>query len=228
MLNYLRRKKKELFNRNKEVPATEQFYTPLRIALHSTLKIDSVDMITLKGALHPLFVQPKGDLVVNAIGTFVMDGNKVYQVYVEDEAIEEFILQFVEGKDYRTGELRVDEVTLYKQVVTIEPSTEASLERALADIGFQEIELDEVKYNRLWGDQFTEKYNFETFVENVVTPQGKEQYTDNYILYGREINSITGEPVMEYLLVGLEENETEAQIMMQVGLQLNTTDIEVQ
>lgn len=219
---------KSKFKKDTDVPSTEQFYTPLRVALHSTISIDSVDMITLGEALHPKFVSPSGDCEVLAIGTINFDGTQVYQLYLQDSAYEEFILQVVEGKEHRTGDATVDEVTLYKQVVTIEPETETALERVLNDIGFTDIELDGVKYERMWGDQYTEKLDFRTFKETVVTPTGTVYYTDNYILYGRPIRNIVGDEITENLLVGLEENENEAQIMMQLGLQLNVNDIKVQ
>lgn len=224
MWNYMKRK----LRRDKEVPATERFYSPLRIALHSTIELNSVDMVTLTDALNPLFVQPQGDLEVLAVGKFEIDGMVVYRFYLQDTAEEEFILQLVEGKDHRTGDPKVDELTLYKQVVTLEPETETSLTRALNDIGYTTIELDGVQYDRYWGDQYTEKMDFRSFNETVVTPTDVNHFVDNYILYGRTIQGITGEDVTEFLLVGLEEDDDQAQIMMQLGLQLNNTDVKVQ
>lgn len=226
MWNYA--KKKLGIGGNKEVPVTEQFYTPLRIALHSTIDLNTIDMLVLQGTLNPLFKLPAGSCEVLAIGNMDYDGTPVYQVYIKDGAGEEFILQIVEGKDYRTQEPKADEITLFKQVVTFEPETEASLERTLNEIGFMDIELDGVVYQRLWGDNFTEKLDFRTYKEKVVTPGGEVSYTNNYVLYGREVEGVTGEPLTEFLLVGLEENETSAQIMMQVGLQMSQSDIQVQ
>lgn len=225
MLNYFKQK---MGGGNKPTPSNEAFYSPMRIALHSTLTLNTVDMITLQDSLHSLFVQPRGDLVVLGIGTMDMDGTTVYQVYAQDEAEEEFVLQIVEGKDFRTGEKKVDEVTLYKQVVTLQPETQASMERALNDIGYMDLELDGVKYDRVWGDQFTEKMDFRKYYERVVLPTETQNFTNEYLLYGREITGLTGEALVEYLLVGLEENADSAQIMMQVGIQLNVSDITVQ
>ena len=222
MMNYLKSK----FKKQKSA-AEKGFYTPLRVALHSTLRLNTVDMVTLNGIIHPLFVQPSGSLEVLAIGNFDMGGTQVHQIYVKDEAEEEYILQVVEGNDYRSGDVKVDEVTLYKQVVTLEPDTEDSLNRVLNDIGFLNIKLDGIEYDRIWGDQFTEKMDFRHYNETVQTPTGTDHYENNYLLYGREVESMTGDKVAELLLVGLEESDDEAQVMMQLGLQLNINDIEV-
>ena len=220
---------KNKFGKDTEVPATEQFYTPLRIGLHSTVSLQLVDMLVLGQVLHPSFVAPKGDLEVLAIGTIDDSGTPIHQVYVKDTADEEFILQIVEGKDYRTQEPMVDEITLYRQVVTLEPETETSLDRYLNDIGFDTMELDDVAFNRLWGDDYTEKADFRKFEEDVITPAGKEHFMNDWLLYGREIeNPIGDENVVEFLLVGIEESNDVAQIMMQLGLKLDPTDVTVQ
>jgi hypothetical protein len=165
---------------------------------------------------------------VLAIGIMDMDGVNVNQIYTQDNANEEFIIQLVEGKDYRTNQPQINEINLFKQVVTIEPETDTSLRRALGDIGFTTIQLDGITYNRLWGDPYTEKMDFKIYHETVVSPQGTEHYVNNYILYGRDITSLTDNVVQEFLLVGLEEDEDQAQIMMQLGLTLNINDISVQ
>lgn len=214
--------------REKELPPTEQFYSPLRIALHSTIELTTVDMLILQEQLHPSFVLPQPPLSVMAIGKMTRNNVPIYRVYLEDSSGEQYVLQIVEGKDFRTQEPKVDEVALFQQVVTLEPETEASLDRALSDIGFMDIDLDGIVYDRLWGDQFTEKLPFVRLSETTVEPSGVKQYTNEYVLYGRTFDNPVGdEPVTEFLLVGLEQDEGAAQIMMQVGLKLHTTDVSV-
>ncbi len=225
-INYL---KKKFGIGNREVPLTEAFHSPLRISLYSTIKLETVDLLVLQSALHPDFVIPNGDLEVLAIGKFDMDGTPIHQIYSRDQAGEEFILQIVEGKDYRSQEPIVDEITLFKQVVTLEPETENSVNQQLATIGFQVLVVNDVTYHRIWGDAYTEKADFRIYDEAVITPAGVENYTNQWLLYGREIESpVGGGSINEYLLVGIEENESTAQIMMQVGLALNRTDVLVQ
>lgn len=226
MLNYL--KKKFGFNNDKEVPTVEQFYTPMRIALHSTVLLDATDLMLLQSNMHPSMKIPIGQLEVLAIGKVDMDGIPVHRVYVMDTQGEEFVLQLTEGKDYRSQKPVVDEIILFKEAVSFEPETESSMSRALNDIGFMDLELDDVKYDRMWGDEFTEKMDFRTYSENIVTPGGTQQATDNYILYGRTISGVVGDDTNEFLLVGIEENETDAQIVMQVGIQLHPNVIQIQ
>ena len=226
MFNYI--KSKLGSEKDKDVPATEQFYTPLRIALHSTLDIRTVDLIMLKDNMHPAMVIPKGQCEVMAIGKFSLDGTPVHQVYLRDSSGEEFTLQIAEGKDYRSQKPTVEEILLFKQIVALEPETEASLERALSNIGFSDIEIDDVRYERIWGDPFTEKMEFRKFNEQIITPGETKNFTDEYILYGRTIQDITGESQPEFLLVGLEEEDTGAQLAMHVGIKINVTDVVVQ
>jgi len=226
IVQYLKRK---LGIGGREVPLTETFHSPLRVALHSTIRLETVDLLVLKSVLHPDFVVPDGDLQMLAIGGFDLDGVPVHQLYVRDQSGEEFVLQLVEGKDYRSQTPSVDEITLFRQIATLEPETETALNRELANIGFHELTVGDIVYHRLWGDTYTEKAEFRTYDEKVITPAGVETYTNQWLLYGREVESpIGGDPINEYLLVGLEENESAAQLMMQVGIALNQSDISVQ
>lgn len=220
--------KKKFGSKDKDVPVTEQFYTPLRIALHSTIELQTIDMLILDTVLHPAFNLPQGSLEVLAVGKFDMDGVPIHQVYARDESGTEYILQLVEGKDYRTQEPTLDEATLYQQIVSLQPETRASLDRYLGELGFMTIEVDGIEYNRIWGDAFTEKADFRMYREKVVTPAGKEEFTNEWLLYGREIDHpVGGGKVTELLIVGMEEGGGMGQILMQVGLKLNTSDIKV-
>ncbi len=219
---------KQKWGKDKDVPAQEQFYSPLRIGLHSTITVNTVDLLLMVDQLNPFYKLPSGDMSVLAIGTFTLDGNKVYQVYTEDPAGEEFILRIVEEEDFHTGEPKVAEVNLFKQVFSQAPETEIGLQSLLANVGLLQIELEGITYDRLWGDQFTEKLDFRTLNETVVTPRDEVVYVDNYILYGRDLTDVLGNEVTESLIVGIEEDDDRAQVIMQAGLSINISDIEVQ
>ena len=215
---------------DKDIPAAEQFYSPLRIALHSTIELTVVDMMILKESLHPKFTLPQPPMSVLAIGKLEMLNTPMYRVYLKDSGGEEYILQIVEGEDYRSGEPTVEELILFQQVVTIEPSSEASLDRCLSSIGFMDLKLDEIQYDRTWGDQFTERLELAECEESIVEPNGSVNvYQNHYVLYGREVDHpIEDEKVTEHLLVGLEEDSHSAQVAMQIGLKLNIQDVKVQ
>lgn len=221
---------KNKLGRDKDVPAAEQFYSPLRIALHSTIELTVVDMMILKESLHPKFTLPQPPMSVLAIGKLEIHNTPMYRVYLKDSGGEEYILQVVEGKDYRSGEPTVEELILFQQVVTIEPQSESSLDRCLSNIGFQDLKLDEIEYDRTWGDQFTEKLELAECEESIVEPNGTVNvYQNHYVLYGREVDHpIEDDKITEHLLVGLEEDSQSAQVAMQIGLKLNTTDVKVQ
>ena len=71
-------------------------------------------------------------------------------------------------------------------MVTIEPSSEASLDRCLSSIGFMDLKLDEIQYDRTWGDQFTERLELAECEESIVEPNGSVNvYQNHYVLYGR-------------------------------------------
>ena len=226
----LNRYLKNRFGKDKDVPAAEQFYSPLRIALHSTIELTVVDMMILKESLHPKFSLPQPPMTVLAIGEMKLHNTPMYRVYLKDSGGEEYILQIVEGKDYRSGDATVEELILFQQVVTIEPQSESSLDRCLSNIGFMDIDLDEIKYGRIWGDQFTEKLDFVDCEESIVEPNGSVNvYQNHYVLYGREVDHpIEDGKVTEHLLVGLEEDSHSAQVAMQIGLKLNIQDVKVQ
>lgn len=67
------------------------------------------------------------------------------------------------------------ESTLYQQVATITPNTEEGWEKNLANIGFVTIQIDDMVYDRVWGDQADEKVDFVVFNETVVLPNEKKR-----------------------------------------------------
>lgn len=210
---------KHKFGKKKE-PETpsNQFYSPLRIGLHSSITINTVDWIVLKSELNNLLDMPTSPLEVLAIGTMDIDGTKMYNIYLQDAKDVEFILRLICSNNQRSGLEEVDEATLYQQVVTMNPETEISLNRILSDIGFEDITVDDVKYNRIWGDRFTEQARLREFPERLIQPQSTTDVLNQYLLYGRLVTDpVSGNVVEEKLLVGIEEDDNTASVVMQVG-----------
>ena len=223
LINYLKKK----FGKEKEIPAAEQFYSPLRIALHSTITLSTVDWFGLK--LHGLSESmklPASSLVVSAIGEMKTEDDIIFNIYMVDDANEEFILQlFCVTKN---GVQTVNEATMFKQIVNIMPLSQEEWDENLEAIGLPTIEIDDNTYNRVWADDYDERIDLLEFKENVIEENKTTNYTNNYLLYGREFKSITETTEKEMLLVGVEETIDTAEITMMLGLPVPLSNINIQ
>lgn len=227
MLNYIKRK---FFSNigNKDVPKNEQFFSPLRIALHSTIEVNTIDWFLIQSQLNESFKIPTGSFTVLAIGEILVQSDIIYQVYLMDNSGTEYMLQLYCNKN-RQGKNEVSEVTLYQQVTMITPTTEEGWEENLSAVGFSTMELDGITYNRVWGDVNDNRVELMTFDENVVIPNADSvNYTNHFLLYGREIGNPAGEPVTEHLLIGVEEKADEASMTMQIGLTIPIQNVKIQ
>lgn len=222
LTTYLKKK----FGRGEETPGTEQFYSPLRIALHSTIKISLVDLLILKQSIHPNYGSPASPFSVQAIGTFVPEAGKtVFRFYISDTNHSEYILfLFVEDS---SGEIL--ESVLYKEVTNLSPTSKASWDKYTSAMGFETQELDGIVYNRLQGDRYTEKMEFLQFNETFVNRDGVKKFSNQYLLYGRDIENpvIPDEKATELLLCGIEEDDDKAAIVFQIGMPIPIQDINV-
>jgi hypothetical protein len=218
---------KNKFGKKKEVPAAEQFYSPLRIGLHSTIDIPTVDWLVMQQGLNEKMVLPSGRMTVLAIGKTVTDGDEIYNVYLTDQNKEEFILQLFCAAP-AIGEMLVSEATLYKQVVNIVPLTKDEWSENMDAIGFNTIELDDNTYNRVWVADHDGRIDLVEFDENVVAHNKEMSYYNNYLLYSRTFTSVTGTEETEMLLVGVEETSETAEIIMMLGLAVPLSNINIQ
>jgi len=218
---------KKVFGGNKEVPASEKFYSPLRIGLHSTVKINTVDWLVIRSQLNRSMVLPSSDLSVQAIGETKNNDDTIYQIYMADNKGEEFILQLY-CNEMSDGVSTVAEATLYRQVVNIVPLTESDWDDNMASIGDPTIELDKRSYNRIWGAENAGKIDMMEFNETVIQGSKTTEYTNRYLLYGRKFESVVKVNETEMLLVGVEETEETAEITMMLGLSVPVQNINVQ
>ena len=217
---------KKVFGKDKEVAEAEQFYSPLRIGLHSTIAIETVDWITMNAQLNKSMVLPSSSFTINAIGETKTDDDSIYQIYVMDDNEQEFVLQL-----YCTdkgGKPSVVEATLFKQVVNIIPLTESEWDENMDAIGLNTLELDEQVYDRVWGSDQAGRMDLIEFNEKVVESNKTTSYTNNYLLYSRTFISLTDTEETEMLLVGVEETADTAEITMMVGLPVPLSNINVQ
>lgn len=217
---------KKKFSKDKDVPVAEQFFSPLRIALHSTLNIATVDWLTLGEALHSSMKLPTGMLTVLAVGKTLAARDEIYSIYMEDTANEEFILQlYCTVKDSKAS---LQEATLYKQVVNIVPLSESEWEINTEGFGMPTLDLDDDTYKRVWSDSSNTKVDLIDFDETVVESDRTTEYKNCFMLYGRDITSMTGSKDTELLLVGVEETSETAEITMMLGLNVPLQNIKVQ
>jgi len=218
---------KKKFGKDKEVPEAEQFYSPLRIGLHSTIDISTVDWLVMQEGLNDTMVLPSGKMTVLAIGKTVTDDDEIYNVYMTDQNDEEFVLQLFCGKA-ASDKMVVSEATLFKQVVNIIPMSDAEWDENAESIGFNTIELDDNTYNRVWAEDFDGHVDLMEFEEKVVESGSITQYTNSYLLYSRTFTSIIETEETEMLLVGVEETEETAEITMMLGLVVPLSNINIQ
>lgn len=217
---------KKIFGKDKEVAEAERFYSPLRIGLHSTINIETVDWITMKDQLNKSMVLPSSSFTINAIGETKTDDDSIYQIYAMDNDEQEFVLQL-----YCTnngGVPSVVEATLFKQVVNIVPLSESEWDENLDAVGLNTLELDDQVYDRVWGSDNDGRMDLIKFNEKVVESSKTTSYTNHYLLYSRTFISLTDTKETEMLLVGVEETADSAEITMMVGLPVPLSNINVQ
>jgi len=219
--SYLKKK----FGKNKEVPLAEQFFSSLRIGLHSTIEVNTIDWFVLQESLNKSMVLPTSNLSVLAIGESKVDDDVIYRVYVEDNDGNEFVLQLFCAND--RGTVAVSDAMLFKQTVSKIPQSEEAWDEALKTIGFNTLELDDNTYQRVWSDDHEGQVDLLEFDEKIVQPHKTSDYVNNYMLYSRDIEGLGGTET-ELLLVGVEETEETAEITMSVGLPIPLSNINVQ
>ena len=218
--------KSKIVSNDKEVTANEQFYTPLRIALHSTINVSMIDWFAAIPELHKSMVMPQGSMSVLAIGTVNVEREKIFNIYMMDTKLEEFILQLYCSPNNMGQGMEVREATLYRQVRGVTPQTEDEWTVELYSVGDPELSLDDKLYKRVWSENSAGKVDLVSFEEDVIRMEETLHYTNNYMLYGREVVSTV--PATETLLVGVEESENTAELVHCIGLTVPLSAIKVQ
>ena len=211
-----------------EVPAAEQFYSPLRIALHSTVNVSMVDWLVSLPDLNKSVVMPNGNCTVIAIGTVSMGSEEIYNIYLVDGNMEQFVLQLFCSPDDKGQGMFLREATLYRDVLEEYPQTDDEWTVALHNVGNKTYTLDELEYERIWGIPSIDKIAMEKFEETVIRAEEIIDYTNNYVLYGRKLSQATHNPQQELLLVGVEESEESAALVHRIGLPIPVNAVTVQ
>jgi len=223
--------KKLLGGGDSEVPANEQFYSPLRIGLHSTLTLDTIDWVAVTDMLHKDMKMPSGRMSVLAIGTTKVDSHEIFDIYLQDENSDEFILQIVSAPDSKGNGQEFVEGTFYHQVSGVTPLTEAQWSKEMKYVGDTIYHFADYKYSRVWSGDYDDTIELVTFNEHIIRQNETIDYVNNYMLYNREFDvpwAQGGKKPVELLLVGVEETEEDAELVHLVGLNIAQSSIHVQ
>ena len=215
------------FGKAEEIPPTEQFYTPLRIGLHSTITIETVDLLGLTTQFHPNFKLPNGTLDVVAISTIDNDPDKIYRISAVDNDQTPYIVQLVSSYDPRSGEQDITEAMFFQQVSNYEPLTQEEWNGVTDKLGAAAYEVDGLTYERVWGEEQDGVIELFVFEEDVVALDGETKYTLNQMLFGRELTNYDAETT-EFVLMSVEEDDDRDSIITNIGFIIPPQAIRVQ
>jgi len=227
----IRRWFKNKLGSREETPENGQFYTPLRVALHSTITVSAVDLIGLGGTYHSSFSTPNGTLDVVGIGTIDNGRDKVYRIYAVDFDETPYIIQLNISYDPRSGESDVSEVMFFQQVKTYEPLSQKEWDQVPKQLSGSTYAVDDVQYERVWGDDVEGDIDLFVFDETAIELEGKKEYTHHQMLFGRDlVNKLTNEEIPEFVLVGVEETKPDGpdMILTNVGFIIPLQAVKVQ
>lgn len=211
--------KEKLFGAE-EVPAEKQFYSPLRVGLHTTLRLTLADLFIHVNELNPAVkLGDIGDLVVVSIGWIENDdGSYIYRFYCQNEKENQYIVQVYCGYDQlNPDEEKVDEVVLFWPQECATPYTDDGV-KLMTNQTF--VDNDKI-YNRVWGPDMV------VFEEASVDRTGEiSEYVNHWMLHERDIT----EDLKEFLLVGMEEFQETGEVttFKYIGINLPTQALTVQ
>lgn len=217
--------KSKFSSKDKEVPTSEQFYSPLRIALHSTITVSMVDWLIALPDLNSSMIMPAGSLSILAIGTTPTGRDKIFNIYMLDEDMQEFSLQLFCSPNDKGQGMELREATLYREVRNVTPQTEEEWTHEMYYVGNLLYTMDGLEYKRIWGGDSVGKVELESFEETIIRLEETLEYTNSYVLYGRELSQ---KPQQELLLVGVEESVEGAELVNRIGLTIPVSAIKVQ
>jgi hypothetical protein len=212
---------KKKLGKQAEVPATEQFYTPLRIALHSTLKVSTVDLIGLSS--HKEFTTPNGDLDVVSIATVDNDPDTIYRVmcYDQDETV--YVIQLHAIYDPRNDKAEVNEVMFFKIVDHYEPLDYDEWHKRYQKMRERTYTYGDVEFDRIWGEEVDKAIDLFGFEEKSVGLAGESTTEVSQMLFGRELGDVD-----EFLLTSAERDDNMDAIIHFVGYVLPAQAVQVQ
>ncbi len=219
---------KNKLGRSEETPATEQFYSPLRIGLHSTITFSTVDLLLLADKFHPNFSLPNGSLDVIAISTIDNREDQIFRIDVLDADENQYMIQIFMKTDPRSGEKVVGEAMFFQMISEEEPLTQEEWDATPDRLGATTLTIDDLEYSRTWGGEIDDVIDLFVFEEKVVSFKGETKYTSHQMLFGRELEGLNDETTTEFALIGVEEDEETDVILTLIGFAIPSQAIHVQ
>jgi hypothetical protein len=209
---------------------TLQFYSPLRIGLHSTLIVDAVDFLTLVDTCHPQFTPPTGQLDVIAIGVIDNDPDDIFRIYVSDQNNHTYCIQLLCCFNSRSGEKEITEVLFTQRIHEEVPLLQEQWDAVPDRLGAQTIGAPmyaSINYDRVWGDDVDGVIDLFIFREKVIDMQGVNTFDNHQMLFGRTIDN-AGTDLQELMLIGVEEDTDNDKIVTNIGFNISAHSVHVQ
>jgi len=191
----------------------------IKLGLDSDISINLIDVVHLD--LHPSFIRPAGNLFIQAIGEFKREGDdnrNTFNVYAENNE-NNYLIEIESVED------RIEQVTLYQNVLTLTPQDPHEWEETLKAITVMELDLDKITFTRSLGGN-SERASLCEFEEVVKSKTGVIDCKNQVMLYERKIEP---DEFIEKLKVIVEvmEIREQASISFYVGFGVHPSMITI-
>jgi hypothetical protein len=210
----LAKKGRQAVSRIKDVfsggPEKEPDY-PLGLHLNAILRFDPTDFIlTAKNFKIDL---PAGDISVMAIGEFKSLGVSFHRFYLKDLKDAEWVLQMADNKQDL-------ELILFQTIDEVYPDDwDLWLNEQTGLIGYKDFHTpDQVEYCRVFRNPGPDYSSPIEFGESIRGCGEKVSISHAMMLYSRDVESLAGENMTEYLLVSREEDEEGVLVRIMAGV----------
>ncbi|MGA2402264.1 MAG: DUF2491 family protein [Syntrophobacteraceae bacterium] len=210
----LEKKGRRAVSRIKDVfsggPEKEPDY-PLGLHMNAILRFDPTDFILAAKSLK--IDLPAGDISIMAVGEFNSLGVSFHRFYLKDLKDAEWVLQLAESKQNL-------ELVLYQTIDEVYPDDwDFWLNEQTGLIGYKDFHTpDQVEYSRVLRNPGPGYVSPIEFRESVRGCGEKLSVSHAMMIYSRDIQTLAGENMTEYLLVSKEEDEEGVLVRIMAGV----------
>ncbi len=224
----------EVADKFRERPAGTDRTRPYGMVLGGMLAFEETPFI-LMGSKGLQVTRPEGQLLVQAHGSFSIQGERIHRFYLSDGK------SFLQAASDAQGREVPGELRLFQQYDEIHPATEEEWDFWLAEedgyIGYPLFQTADERfvYSRLWSPgeyrvdpvQFTEQVRGDSQSGQTVTESHQAMLYARYAPEPAEGEPPSVEAVTELMLVSAVESPGEAWVEIHVGLDLDPTYLRV-